>query len=204
MRKPKLREIKEALRSFFSRPYTSKFPRAAVVPPPGFRGRPRYSREDCVGCKACAEVCPAKAIDVEDVQVSKGVGFRRLTHRYDVCIYCGQCEKACITEKGITLSLEWELSGVARADMTDIVEKDLLFCELCNAPITCIDHIKWIAKKVGLMAYTNPTIFLTRHKDDLKIIPQLTKRDEKAVSRGDQMRITCPSCRREILFTEAW
>ena len=204
MRKPKLRELAEAIRSFFSFPYTSKFPNITVTPPEGFRGRPRYHKEECVGCKACAEVCPARAIDVEDVLVKSGRGFRRLTHRYDVCIYCGQCEAACITGEGIKLSLEWELSGNERASMTDIVEKDLLFCELCGSAIGCVDHLKWIAKKVGLIAYANPSIYLTRHKEDLKALPGVSQRDERPVGRYDQMRITCPSCRREVLFTEAW
>jgi len=204
MRKPKLREIGEAIKSLFRRPYTSKFPQAAVKPPEGFRGRPRYHKEDCVGCQACVEVCPARAIDVEDILMSPGRGFRRLTHRYDVCIYCGQCEAACITGEGIKLSLEWELSGIERPSMTDVVEKDLLFCEICGSPIGCTDHLKWIAKKVGLIAYANPTIYLTRHKEDLKLLLQAAARDDREIGRNDQVRITCPSCRREVLFTEAW
>ena len=204
MRKPKLRELGEAIRSLFSWPYTSRFPRVATVPPEGFRGRPKYYKDDCVGCQACAEVCPARAIDVEDIITGKGRGIRRITHHWDVCIYCGQCETACITERGIKLSLEYDLAADNRNTMTEVVEKDLLFCELCGSPIACVDHIKWIAKKVGLLAYTNPTIFLTRHKEELKSILETAPRAERPVGRADQLRITCPSCRREILFTEQW
>ncbi len=204
MRKPKLREIGEALRSFFSLPYTSRFPKELPKVPEGYRGRPRYSKDDCVGCRACAEVCPARAIDVEDVLTSSGRGFRRLTHHYDICVYCGLCETACITEKGIRLSLEWELSGETRDTMTDSVEKDLLFCEICGSPVACVDHIRWIAKKIGLLSYANPTIYLTKHKEELKALEEQAVRDGRPVGRYDQVRITCPKCRREILFAEQW
>lgn len=204
MRKPKLRELIEAIRSLLSWPYTSRFPKIMPVPPEGFRGRPKYSKADCVGCGACAEVCPARAIDVEDLSFGDGRGVRKLTHRYDVCIFCGQCEAACITEKGIKLSLEYNLAADRRDGMTDIVEKDLLFCEICGRPIACVDHIKWIAKKVGLLAFTNPTVYLTRQKHDLLTIIASSPREAKPVTRFDHMHITCPSCRREILFREQW
>jgi len=204
VKKPKIRELIEAVRSLLNLPYTTKFPRSVVAPPEGFRGRPRYHKDDCVGCRACAEVCPARAIDVEDISFGGGRGLRRLTHHYDICIYCGQCEAACITEKGIMLSLEYDLAGSDRPAMTDVCEKDLLFCEICGSAVACVDHVKWIGKKIGLLAYANPTIYLTRHKEELKVMAEASKRDQRPSSRFDQVRITCPSCRREILFAEQW
>jgi hydrogenase-4 component H len=204
MRKPKLRELIEAIKSLLSWPYTSKFPKVIPTPPEGFRGRPKYSKEDCVGCGACAEVCPARAIDVEDLHFGGRRGVRKLTQRYDVCVFCGQCEAACITDKGIKLSLEYNLAADKRDGMTDIVEKDLLFCELCGEKIACVDHIKWVAKKVGPLAYANPTVYLTRHKNDLGALVESVKGEKRDVKRSDQVSITCPSCRREILFTEQW
>ncbi len=204
MRKPKLRETIEAVRSLLSAPYTSRFPRVAPPIPDGYRGRPRYHQDDCVGCGACAEVCPARAIDIEDIVMDGAKGMRRLTHHYDICIYCGQCEAACITEKGIILSKEYDLAGDDRTKMTDFSEKDLLFCEVCGSPVACVDHIRWIAKKIGLLAYANPTIYLTRHKEELNAVMKNAGRDEGQVARSDQVRITCPSCRREILFREQW
>jgi len=204
MKKPKLRELFEALRSFFSLPYTSSFPRTVSEVPDGFRGRPRFYEEFCVGCKACVEVCPAKAIDVEDIAFLPGKGIRKLTHHYDVCIFCGQCEEACITEKGIMLSKEYDLASDDRAQMTDVVSKDLLFCELCGSPVSCVDHIRWIAKKIGLLAYSNPTLFLTRNKEELKVLAAETKADKREIVRADQLRVTCPACRRDILFREQW
>jgi len=204
LRKPKIRELIEAVKSLLSWPYTSKFPKVIPAAPEGYRGRPRYYKEDCVGCGACSEVCPAKAIEIEDAVIAKGLGKRKLTHRYDVCVFCGQCEAACITDKGIRLSLEYDLAGDDRSVMKDEVEKDLLFCEACGATIGCVDHIKWVAKKIGLLAYANPTMYLTRHKEELKTLIASEKAEDRNIGRPDQVRITCPSCRREILFTEQW
>ena len=66
MRKPKLRELKEAATSLFSRPYTIKYPYEPSIPPETFRGKPEFVEEECVGCGACAQICPARAIEVEE------------------------------------------------------------------------------------------------------------------------------------------
>ena len=39
MRYPKLRELREAIKSLFSRPYTIKYPAEPSVPPERFRGK---------------------------------------------------------------------------------------------------------------------------------------------------------------------
>ena len=66
MRKPKLRELKEAVTALVKGPYTSKFPKVAPTVPEHFRGTPTYVEEDCVGCGSCAQVCPAGAIEIVD------------------------------------------------------------------------------------------------------------------------------------------
>ncbi|HVN67784.1 MAG TPA: 4Fe-4S dicluster domain-containing protein, partial [Candidatus Sulfotelmatobacter sp.] len=111
MKLPKIRELGEALRSLFSRPYNNRYPFVKLVPPDGFRGKPEYYQDDCVGCLACFEVCPARAIAYED---DKEKRERVLTHRADHCIFCQQCEKACITEKGIKLTKAFELASTER------------------------------------------------------------------------------------------
>jgi len=61
---PKLREIKEALTSFFSPPYTTKYPAGPAAAFPSYRGLPKYDKDNCVGCGTCAQVCPSLAIQV--------------------------------------------------------------------------------------------------------------------------------------------
>ena len=46
MRKPKLRELAEAVRAFIHGPYTLPFPKEPAPLPDEFRGAPRYSEED--------------------------------------------------------------------------------------------------------------------------------------------------------------
>jgi len=67
MKYPKLRELKEAVRALIKGPYTSKFPYKPHVPYERFRGRPKFNTEFCIGCTACAQVCPTGAIQFKDV-----------------------------------------------------------------------------------------------------------------------------------------
>ena len=91
MKKPKLRELKEAVRAVIFGPYTSKYPFEPHEPPDGFRGRPKFDEDGCVGCGACAEVCPALAIKIHD-DARPGEPVRVIEQRWDKCVFCGQCE----------------------------------------------------------------------------------------------------------------
>ena len=65
MRKPKLRELWEAIKVLFVYgPYTSKFPKEMTVPPDSFRGKPMFDTDECIGCGACSEVCPSNSIEI--------------------------------------------------------------------------------------------------------------------------------------------
>jgi hydrogenase-4 component H len=56
---PKIRELKEALTSLFTKPYTTKFPEQPFTAREEYRGKPRYNPVFCIGCGTCAQVCPA-------------------------------------------------------------------------------------------------------------------------------------------------
>ena len=73
MRKPKLRELGEAIRAIIHGPYTAKFPAEPTPLPETFRGCPRYDEETCVGCGACHQVCPPGAIEMEDDLEALGI-----------------------------------------------------------------------------------------------------------------------------------
>lgn len=50
-----------------------------------------YKKEDCCGCTACYNICPAKAIDMEvDVE-----GFKYPVFNKEKCVSCGACERVC-------------------------------------------------------------------------------------------------------------
>jgi len=193
-----VRILKLALKSLFSRPFTTKFPKEPYEPITEFRGRPRYHEEDCIGCGACVEVCPAKCIDViDDTQTGKPV--RRLIQHMDSCIVCGQCERYCTTENGIKLSNEYEFVGFSPADFEEKVEKDLLLCDSCGCVIAPLDQLRWLARRLGPLAFTNPTLMLVSHKD-LAVVDEGIKTETGPGERSERINIQCPKCRRKTVL----
>ena len=202
MRKPKLRELWEAIKVLFVEgPYTSKFPGQMTIPPETFRGKPQFDPDICVGCGACSEVCPSRSIEVID---DLDTGKRTLKLRYDICNFCGQCNIYCTTENGIDYTSEYDLAALSRSDMVETVEKELAVCEICGGVVGTKDHLQWITKRLGSLAYSNPTLILSC-MDELsqtEIIHSRAK-EEKA-SREDIFRILCPDCRRKVYLAEEW
>ena len=199
MKLPKIREIIEAVKALIVGPYTSKFPKVAHKPHPNFRGQPKFNEEKCVGCLACEEVCPVNAIDHKDTVDDNP--RRTMIHYTDTCIFCGQCEAACIAEKqGIKLSNDWELSFFDRSQAFETIEKKLELCEICGSPVACKDHLKWISEKLGELTYSSPTLYLSRLKN-LGIIDENIISALKDNGRSDRIKILCARCRRETTLT---
>jgi len=201
MRLPKIRELIEAIKALIKGPYTSKFPVEPHQPHPNFRGQPKFNEEKCVGCTACKEVCPVEAIDYIDIVDDKDNPRRFMIHYTDTCIFCGQCEAACIADnEGIKLSNDWELSFFDRSKSDERIEKELQLCEICGEAIACRDHLEWIVEKVGELSFSNPTLYLSRLKRlgivDENIISVLANQ-----GRSDRVKILCASCRGETTLT---
>lgn len=195
MKYPKLRELKEAIKALIKGPYTSKFPYVQHRPHPNFRGQPKFNDAKCVGCLACEEVCPVEAIAHKDILDEKA--RRIMIHYTDTCIFCGQCEAACIADhEGIKLSNDWELSFFDRNKSDERIEKDLQLCEVCGKPIACCDHLKWIAQKIGELSFSSPTLYFSRLKS-LGIIDENIVSALKDQGRSDRVKILCARCRRE-------
>ena len=201
MKLPKIREIIEAVKAVIVGPYTSKFPKVAHEPHPNFRGQPKYNDKKCVGCLACEEVCPVGALAHKDITDDKENPKRLMIHYTDTCIFCGQCEAACISDhEGIKLSNDWELSFFDRSKAEESIEKELALCEMCASPVACKDHLKWISEKIGELTYSNPTLYLSRLKS-LGIIDENIISALKDDGRSDRAKILCARCRRETTLT---
>ena len=194
MKAPKLRELREAVTSLFSRPYTSRFPYEPHIPPERYRGKPKYDENTCVGCTACFQVCPARAIEVEDI-VEGGSGKRVLTHYPDKCIFCGHCEANCITKEGIRLSNRYEISYFDPKEVIDTVEHELLICESCGSIIGTKRHILWIARKIGELAFSHP-ILISGLQGSLDIPSGYEEHPASPLQRQDVLKVICQKCRR--------
>ena len=203
MKKPKLRELKEAVLAVIRGPYTSKFPFEPHEPFDGFRGKPEFSTDGCVGCGACAEVCPAVAIQVID-DAQGDPPTRRVRQRWDKCIFCGQCELYCTTSEGIRLTKEYDLATLDRSECVQEIEHELVLCEVCSAIVGTKKHLRWVAERLGAKAYANPTLILAADGGMKLAAPDGGRRDEPALARSDMMRIQCPACRRTTVIRELW
>ena len=199
MKRPKIRELIEAVTALLKGPYTSKFPFAPHTPAKKFRGAPKYSEEGCVACSGCVNVCPPVAIEALD-DTSTASPTRKMVTHHDVCIFCGQCEKFCTTRDdspaGITLTSDFDLAVFDRKDAISSVTKELALCEVCNIPNTAKAHLDWIARRLGPIAFSNPTLFISRLKA-LGIVDENIESAVKDLTRGDRMKVLCAKCRRE-------
>jgi hydrogenase-4 component H len=193
------RVLKLAIASLFGKPFTTSFPKKPFEAIKEYRGRPRYHKDDCIGCTACAQVCPSKSIDVID-ETSGTKPVRKLVHHLDTCIQCAQCQRYCTTEKGIILTHEWDYVGFSSNDFLETCEKELLLCEVCGEVVAPVDQIKWLVRRLGPLAFCNPTVMLISHKE-LSVVDKGLEKGTEGPSRAMRVNIQCPHCRRKTAFT---
>ncbi|MFA5143702.1 MAG: 4Fe-4S dicluster domain-containing protein [Candidatus Omnitrophota bacterium] len=200
MRLPKIRELMEAITALVKGPYTTRFPFAPHEPAKRFRGKPEYSDAGCIACAACALVCPARAIEVKDV-AAKGRATRKMVLHLDECHYCGQCSALCTTRDddppGIRHTAKFDLAGFDRREMVSTTEeKELALCEACGDVITAKAHLDWLARRLGPLAFSNPTLFLSSLKD-MGFAENIAFTARDYALRSDRIKVLCAKCRRK-------
>ena len=147
--KPKLRELKEAVIAVFSPRFTTRFPAEPCHVPEAYRGKPEFDDDKCIGCGACVNVYPTVECltMVDDTEADPPV--RKITHRYDTCIFCGNCHHNCTTEDGIKLSNKWDLATLDRQETIENHEFELQMCEKCGEIVGTKKHLIWLYEKLG-------------------------------------------------------
>jgi ech hydrogenase subunit F len=103
--------IKEVLSQIFTKPATEKYPFVKVEVPEDFRGKQVFDINLCVSCGLCSRDCPAKAIEMVDVD-----GKRRPLFHLDLCIFCYQCAESC-PRNAIKSSAFFELASTNKSDL---------------------------------------------------------------------------------------
>lgn len=199
MRYPKIRELKEAVVSLFTPAYTSSFPSKAHTPFENFRGKPEVDEKNCVGCETCANVCPSRAITIED---NRELGKRVITRDFGKCIFCGMCQQHCITGKGVILSdLIFDLAVFERDKLVEKQEKSLVVCKNCDAIITTDEHIHYLHKKLGPKAFASTlNLNILNQKLELAPVEETVVEIRDGLKRKDMFNIICPNCMRSVLI----
>jgi ferredoxin len=119
----------------------------------------------------------------------------------DECHYCGQCSALCTTKAdnppGIRHTTDFDLAGFDRASMISVTdEKELALCEECGEVITTRAHLRWVAGKLGPLAFSNPTLFLESLKG-MGFGESVIQTARDYVVRSDRVKILCAKCRRK-------
>jgi formate hydrogenlyase subunit 6/NADH:ubiquinone oxidoreductase subunit I len=203
MKRPKIRELKEAVVSLFSPAYTTSYPFQPHEPFERFRGKPVVDDKNCVGCETCANVCPPMAITFTDDKEKK---VRIITRDYGKCIFCGQCEEHCITGKGVKLSDKiFDLGTFNRNILVETQQKELILCTNCGAVVTTREHVHFLHRKLGPKAYSS-VLNLNLLNEKLKLAPgqDLEFPISEDIQRKDMFNILCPNCLRTVLVKYAF
>ncbi|MDI6776833.1 MAG: 4Fe-4S dicluster domain-containing protein [Syntrophales bacterium] len=133
-------KLKEAIICFKAGRVTMPFPLGPELHPPGdgFRGKIEVDMEKCIGCGGCANVCPARLIELSDSETT-----RIIEYFLKRCTYCGRCAEVC-PEDAITMTREYQL---ATNDNNDLYIRNELYmgtcgrCGRCFKPQSALDKM---------------------------------------------------------------
>ena len=130
MFKHTISELKEALVCLQAGQVTLGYPLQPHPAEENFRGKPVVDFARCIGCGACANVCPPRLILLEDVN-----SYREVSFTLGRCTYCGSCRDVCPTQ-AIQMSAQFETATPDIDDMNIMLRLKLITCRECGEVIT--------------------------------------------------------------------
>lgn len=134
---------------------TYDYPLAPYEVPEGFRGKPSYDYEKCIGCTACAVACPSNAINVKLNQDKSKLVWEFNCAR---CIFCGRCDEVCPTN-AVMLSKEFEIAvKFNKEDLMERGELELQHCEVCKKPFTTKKLIAYDLERLKRVGWSEETL----------------------------------------------
>ncbi|MBN2467869.1 MAG: 4Fe-4S dicluster domain-containing protein [Deltaproteobacteria bacterium] len=133
-------KLKEALICLKAGRVTAAFPLGPEPHPPGdwYRGKIAVDVEKCIGCGGCANVCPARLIEITDD------GPQRIIEYFlKRCTYCGRCAEVC-PEDAIAMTREYQLATNLNDDLyirTELYMGPCGRCGRCFKPASPLDKM---------------------------------------------------------------
>ncbi len=103
--------VREVFIHLFKKPATSKYPFVKCEVPENFRGKQVFDINLCISCGLCSRDCPAKAIEMVEVN-----GKKRPLFHLDQCVFCYQCAEGC-PRNAIKSSKIFELATTCKSSL---------------------------------------------------------------------------------------
>jgi len=156
---------------------TTDYPETKSVPGPSFQGLPEWQEQSCVKCGHCADICPTKAIQLQN---GKNEAFWTVDPKK--CIFCGYCVEVC--KRAIVQGGQYELAeSIVQAPHVQafkhsvhIRHLDSGSCNACDWEMTTLTGPVYDIQRLGFDFVASP-----RHADVLMVTGPVTRNLEIAV-----------------------